>query len=66
MFGLNVLGIAQVQSNIMSLAGIAISIGVLVGKPEETTTYLVVDTDPLQVGSEVDHRKSFGEAIRGM
>ncbi len=30
MFGLNVLGVAQIQSNIMSLAGIAISIGVLV------------------------------------
>ena len=30
MYGLNVLGVAQIQSNIMSLAGIAISIGVLV------------------------------------
>ena len=38
----------------------------MVGKPEETTTYLVVGIDPLQVWSEVDHRKSFGDTTRGM
>lgn len=38
----------------------------LVGKQEETTTYLVIGIDPLQVWSEVDYKESFSGTTKGM
>lgn len=38
----------------------------LVGKQEETNTYLVVGNDPLQVFRDDDYQKSFGATIKGM
>ena len=37
----------------------------LVGKPEETATYLVVGIDPLQVFREVEYKEAMGVPTKG-